>query len=210
LTADHRRRPRRRGQALEDAILRATMEEIAAVGYENLRIERVAERSRTGKASVYRRWPGKVSLVLAAAYHALPDPADIADTGTLRGDLIGVIGTSVDVVSGPVGLALRGLISEAIIDPQAANELNRHALNRTAGALREAVQRAHDRGEVDLRRITEMQLDAAVLLARYHLLTNSGSMSLEGVTRLVDEIALPLLLASRRDGDPLDPRGPPV
>lgn len=205
MTEDHRKRPRRRGQALEEAILKATLEEIAAVGYESLRMERVAERARTGKASVYRRWPGKVALVLAAAYHALPDPADVGDTGTLRGDLIAVIGSAVDVVSGLAGLALRGLISDALLDPEAAKELDAHALNRTAGALREAVRRAHDRGEVDIRRITEMQLDAAVLLARYHLLARRGPVSLEMVTRLVDEIALPLLLASRSDDDPIRP-----
>jgi AcrR family transcriptional regulator len=65
-SGDHRTRPRRRGHALDKAILQATLVEIDMSGYAALSMERVAERARASKASLYRRWPSKVELVLAA------------------------------------------------------------------------------------------------------------------------------------------------
>ena len=85
---DHRTRPRRRGQALQDAILDAALTELAEVGYANLTMERVAARAKASKASVYSRWPSRIELVMDVFYHLMPDPAVPADTGTLRGDLL--------------------------------------------------------------------------------------------------------------------------
>ena len=40
--SDHRKRPRRRGKALDDAIFTAALEELAETGYANLTMEGVA------------------------------------------------------------------------------------------------------------------------------------------------------------------------
>ena len=65
---------RRRGDALLGAIHAAVLDELADNGYAGLSIERVADRARTGKASIYRRWPTRMELVLDALDHTLPDP----------------------------------------------------------------------------------------------------------------------------------------
>ncbi|MEU4744544.1 helix-turn-helix domain-containing protein, partial [Actinosynnema sp. NPDC023658] len=62
MTEDHRKQPRRRGEELNAAIYRATLEELAEVGYAKLTMERVAERARTGKAALYRRWSSRMEL----------------------------------------------------------------------------------------------------------------------------------------------------
>src|SRR5437868_2699955 len=71
---------RRRGEALCAAIRAAVLDELADCGYAGLSIERVAERARTGKASIYRRWPNRLELVLDALDHILPDPDEVTDT----------------------------------------------------------------------------------------------------------------------------------
>src|SRR5664279_3898962 len=58
---------RRRGEDLETALLDATWEEFKAVGFYDLTIAAVAQRAGTSRAVLYRRWPGKVELVAAAA-----------------------------------------------------------------------------------------------------------------------------------------------
>src|SRR4051812_10591617 len=67
---------RRRGAALEDAIVQAAYDELADVGYTSFTVEGVAARAKTGKASIYRRWPTKQLLVLDALLVQLPTPAD--------------------------------------------------------------------------------------------------------------------------------------
>jgi hypothetical protein len=47
---------RRRGDALEHALLDAAWDELQAVGYAGLTIEAVADRAGTSRAVLYRRW----------------------------------------------------------------------------------------------------------------------------------------------------------
>jgi AcrR family transcriptional regulator len=46
---------RRRGQALESALLEAAWTELHNVGYAKLTMERVADRAQTSRAVIYRR-----------------------------------------------------------------------------------------------------------------------------------------------------------
>lgn len=201
---DHRTLPRRRGRALDDAILCATMAEIAEVGYQDLSLERVAERASTGKASLYRRWPGKVELVLAALRHHRPAPADGSgegsgpiDTGSLRGDLLAVLGEAAASLDGPAGAAVRGLLSDILRDPALATQVRALARGTILAAIREAVRRAHDRGEIDAGGITTRQLDAGPAMLRFHFLTHPGPVPSVVITEIVDEVVLPLLTGVR-------------
>src|SRR5580698_265780 len=85
-------RQRRRGEELEHAVLAAAWEELVDVGFASLTMESVAARARTGVAVLYRRWPNKDELVLAALMHYRQGrPVEIVDTGTLRGDLLALL-----------------------------------------------------------------------------------------------------------------------
>jgi AcrR family transcriptional regulator len=56
-------------------------------------MESVAARARTGVAVLYRRWPRKDDLVMAAiANHGTMNPVDMPDTGSLRGDMLALLG----------------------------------------------------------------------------------------------------------------------
>jgi AcrR family transcriptional regulator len=63
---DHRKGPRRRGDALYAAIFEATLDELTAVGYAELKMEHVANRARASKGSLYRRWSSRAELVAEA------------------------------------------------------------------------------------------------------------------------------------------------
>ncbi|WP_162795308.1 TetR/AcrR family transcriptional regulator, partial [Nonomuraea lactucae] len=103
MVTDHRKLPRRRGEALNAAIFQATLDELAETGYARLTMERVAERAGAGKASLYRRWPTRLELVMDAVYEVLPDPASTPDTGTLRGDVLAALRGAAEVLAGPAG-----------------------------------------------------------------------------------------------------------
>ena len=105
---------RRRGSVLEQAILDATIEELKAVGYANLKIEHVATRAGAGKASLYKRWPTRASLVRAAIMDEVS--ADL-DEKALTGDTFHDLKMMMNFVAGifrsPVGEYARGMIGEA-------------------------------------------------------------------------------------------------
>lgn len=202
---DHRARPRRRGAALDRAILEATIAEIEVSGYADLSVERVAERARTGKASLYRRWPSKVELVMAAVYQVLPDPGAVSDTGNLRGDLLALLRSAADLFSGPAGTAIRGLLSDALRDPHLATRFRSYTRGRSAAIMQEIVARAGLRGELDPAAITLRQRDAGLSLLRFHLLTTASPLPDTVIVEIVDEVVLPLF---RRPGGQL--QGPNV
>ncbi len=81
------RKPGRpRSAQAHQAILRATLEELAEVGVEAMSIEGVAARAGVGKTTIYRRWPSKEELI-KAAIGVIHIQTPIPDTGRLRDDV---------------------------------------------------------------------------------------------------------------------------
>jgi AcrR family transcriptional regulator len=193
MVTDHRKLPRRRGEALNEAIFQAVLDELAEVGYARLTMERVAERARAGKASIYRRWPSRVELVMDAVYHVLPDPSSAPDTGTLRGDVLVVLRETGRLLSGPAGEALRGLLSEALADETRAAVFRRRSHGLGRRMMQEVARRAVERGEIDARAVTPRRLDVGQALLRQHFLFAGPPIPDDLVVEIVDEVVVPLL-----------------
>ena len=73
--------------AIEAELLRVTQTLLIEVGFEGLTVDAVAKRCNASKATIYRRWPSKIALAVAATVALLPAP-EMPDTGDLREDLI--------------------------------------------------------------------------------------------------------------------------
>jgi AcrR family transcriptional regulator len=189
---DHRTRPRRRGDALNSAIHEATLDELAELGYAKLTIERVALRAGASKASVYRRWPSRMELALDAVHHLAPDPTAILDTGSLRGDALAFMHEMADLLAGPAGEALRGLLGDALADPSRTFELRRHSRGTGHRAMQEIVRRAVERGEIDSGAITPRRLDVAQAMLREQFLFHGPPVPDAAIVEIVDEVVLPL------------------
>ena len=120
---------RRRGSVLEQAILDATIEELTAHGYANLKIEHVAARAGAGKASLYKRWPTRASLVRAALMDVVSTNFDDERlTGQTFDDLKVMMLFVARIFRSPVGEYFRGLVGEASprdpADPEFADWMN--------------------------------------------------------------------------------------
>jgi len=76
---------RPRSEEAHRAILDATLELLAEVGFSAMTVEGVASRAQVGKATIYRRWPSKLPLVVEA-FGQLPGFEEV-DTGSLAEDL---------------------------------------------------------------------------------------------------------------------------
>jgi AcrR family transcriptional regulator len=85
------RRPGRpRSEHAEQALLDATIEAIGDCGIDGVRCEDVAARAGVGKATLYRRWPGKEDLLIAA-FAALKRPIPEPRGESVRDDLIAML-----------------------------------------------------------------------------------------------------------------------
>jgi AcrR family transcriptional regulator len=198
---DHRTLPRRRGDVLNSAIFEATLDELAEVGYTKLTMERVAARAGASKASVYRRWPSRMELVLDAVHHLAPDPTDTPDTGSLRGDALAFMRAAAKLLAGPGGEALRGLLGDALADPSRTLELRRHSRSTGHRVMQEIVQRAVARGEINSAAITPLRLDVAQAMLREQFLFHGPPIPDAVIVEIVDETVLPLFLGSVQTHD---------
>ena len=193
-------RSRRRGATLEDALLRAAWEELSSVGYANLTMEGVAARAGTSKAVLYRRWPNRAELAMAAyrdhvrAVHPdhMGSVADqIPDTGDLREDVMAVLRhlrRSSEELSPDT---LHGLLAELRTMPPDLAEV-------LPGVMMAILRRAAERGEVDLGKVTPRIAALPGDLQRHQFLITGRSVSDEFLREIVDEIFLPLVASPSR------------
>src|ERR1700736_2870461 len=106
-------RGRPAGPGLEDRVLTAALTVSGEVGWPGFTVDAVARRAPVGKAALYRRWPTKEELLLAALEHLAEPPGDEADPTDLRGCLIGMTEQDIDMFVGPKALVLTRVLIEA-------------------------------------------------------------------------------------------------
>src|SRR5690242_16002774 len=88
--AETRRPGRPRSEQAEQAIIEATLDLFAEQGFEGVCVEAVAARAGVGKATIYRRWPNKEELLLAA-FGSLKSPFPEPAGESVRDDLLAMV-----------------------------------------------------------------------------------------------------------------------
>jgi AcrR family transcriptional regulator len=192
---DGRGPERRRGQALEDAILDAAWDELVTVGYTGFTMENVAARAGTSRPVLYRRWPSRPELAMAAIRRlGLRDPIDLPDSGSLRGDLIQLLREASrrrHDLAALISVHMGQFFAETGISLAELREVM--MAGRGPVRYRELLQRATERGEIDPDRLTQRIIDLPMDLLRHELLTTLQPVPDEVILEIVDDIFLPLV-----------------
>ena len=196
---DQPHRQRRRGEELEAALLAAAWDELVEAGFHRLTMESVAARAKTGVAVLYRRWPRKDDLALAAIRHyRQTHPVEIPDTGSLRGDMLALMqGFSDERNAFTVVMAatFAGLMSSSGLTPA---EVRAKILADRPPWSHEIFRRAHERGEIDLDTLPAAVLSMPFDLMRHDLLMTLQPVPADRLTAIVDDLFMPLIAAYRR------------
>jgi AcrR family transcriptional regulator len=143
-------RGRPRSERARQAILAAAAELLLAQGLAAVSMDAVASRAGVSKATIYRWWPTKETLALDALYTqwAAAQPPDV-DTGSLRGDLLALLGPWARLASsGPYGRVIAALLTEAQTDPAFAAEYRQRVVQPRRDHARAVLARAIQRGEI--------------------------------------------------------------
>uniref|UniRef100_UPI0034DF3660 TetR/AcrR family transcriptional regulator n=1 Tax=Streptomyces harbinensis TaxID=1176198 RepID=UPI0034DF3660 len=160
-----RQQTRRRGAALEEAILRAAEEELTASGYAGLTMDKVAARAGTNKNALYRRWPHRLALGIAA-YRRLATAVQPPDTGSLRGDVLALLHGANRHWSSPLGAILRELMAAAGGATELLAQLQDQSADATAAPWLTVLGRAVARGEAAPEALHPRVATVAVVLLR--------------------------------------------
>jgi len=139
---------RPRDRRIDGAVLAATAELLVEAGYADLTVAAVAERARTTKPAIYRRWRSKAHLVHEAAFPSEGDALAVPETGSLDADLRVMVTNVVAMFAHPVArAAVPGLMGEFTADPTLHAALLERFQAGPLGAARARLARAVEAGQ---------------------------------------------------------------
>lgn len=186
---------RRRGEVLYAAIFEATLAELAEVGYSHLAMERIAARAHASKVSLYRRWPNRAELVVAALRHQRGEPEPAPDTGNLREDVLTLLRRGAARLEGVFGEAVRGLMADTLTDAQRTASVRGNMFTARNRLMQEILDRAVARGEIPAAAVTPQLVGLAPALVDHQFLFHGAPIPDELLVWIVDSVLLPLLTA---------------
>jgi AcrR family transcriptional regulator len=180
----------------ETELLEVTLRLLQEHGYDQLTVDAVASAAHASKSTVYRRWPSKAELVLAAFIEGVRQIAVAPNTGTLRGDLI-----KLGEVCGEHGRqhasTIRAVMVEVSRHPALNDALEEQFLKQRKALIQHVLQQAVDRGEITKDAITDELWDLLPGYLIFRSIMPGPPPTRRTVQLLVDQFLVPGLTRTR-------------
>lgn len=166
------------------AILDATVELLLEGGVHLTTVDAIAERAGVSKATIYRHWPSREQLVIDAL-ESLKPHHDLPDTGSVRDDLVDLLGRLRDHLDSPVAAGFTSMLGAAEHDPELAQLRQEYtAARRRPSEL--VVERAQARGELPADLDTDLFLSMVVGPLFYRRVVQGRPVPKRWCTQVVD------------------------
>jgi AcrR family transcriptional regulator len=193
------RRPGRpRSEQAEQAIIEATLDLFAEKGFEGVCVELVAARAGVGKATIYRRWPNKEELLLAA-FASLKSPFPEPRGVSVRDDLLAMVEVMcADKADPRKARRYALLLGEGEKYPRLMARYKETVVQPRRDAMRAVIRRGVETGE--LRPDTDVEIAMLSLTGAIMSQDKSEDGTFDGdfAARLVDGLLLGLAPRTRR------------
>jgi len=178
-------RGRPRTEGLDERVLAATRDAVAAHGYAATTVDQIASAAGVSKGSIYRRWPTKGVLVYDACIASADVLGEIIDSGDIRADLLAIARVTAAGYAQGDGVVAQ-VLAEAANDPALLEMLRTRFFAPRSDAIVRRVELAVERGEVPAG--VDPQLVPAVLngTQQYVWGVRSRALDEEELGQLVD------------------------
>ena len=181
-------RGRPRSDSAHRAILEAYRELLIEVGFARLRLEHVAARAGTSKATIYRRWHSKEELAIELLHELATPFLAIPDSGDTRAELVTVtqscIGRLTESDFGPV---MRAMLCQIAANPTVGDRFRAIVVQARRDEVRRVIERGIARG--DLPASTDLDIVTELLIGPiYFRLVFGGALDREFGEKVVDAL----------------------
>lgn len=176
----------------EAELLAVTLRLLQEHGYDRLTVDAVAAAARASKATVYRRWPSKDELVLAAFIEGIRQVAVAPETGTLRGDLLR-LGELVCEQARQHAATIRAVLVEVSRDDALRDALQHQFLDQRKALIELILQQAVERGEIEDAAISDELWDLIPGYLIFRSIIPNRPPTRQTVQTLVDNVVIPSL-----------------
>jgi AcrR family transcriptional regulator len=176
----------------ETELLNVTLDLLQEHGYDRLTVDAVAATARASKATVYRRWPSKAELVLAAFIEGVRQVAVHPETGTLREDLRH-LGYAICKQANEQASTIRAVLVEVSRDSALHDALQQQFLEQRKALIQHVLSDAVRRCEIDEAAISDELWDLLPGYLIYRAIMPSRPPTEHTVQALVDDVVIPSL-----------------
>jgi AcrR family transcriptional regulator len=186
---------RRRGAALEDALLDAAWAELVEHGYAGLTMESVAKRAGTSRPVLARRWETRSDLAIAAIRnYNKNNPIEAPDLHGVRDELIVLLQRFSDRGARIMTTVLLNMSEYFIETGFSIADIRERIIGDSK--LKDVLERGVARGELDRRKLTARISTLPVDLVRHEVIMTRRPVSMETIEEILDTIFLPLAATS--------------
>jgi len=176
----------------EAELLAVTLRLLQESGYDGLTVDAVAAAARASKATVYRRWPTKAELVLAAFIEGVRQVAVAPETGCLRGDLL-QLGELICEQARTHASSMRAVMVEVTRNPALNDVMQHEFLHQRKALFKHILAQAVERGEIDAAAVSEELWDVMPGYLIFRSIWSGRPPSRRTVQSLVDDVIIPSL-----------------
>ena len=178
---------RPRDTHIDAAVLDATLATLDESGYGRLSLEEVSRRAGTTKPAIYRRWPNRQRLVLAALGQRLGE-AQAPDTGCTLCDLDECLKLFVAAFRRMPPDVIGPLFADCASDRELKAAFMTTLFDPPRAAVKETLDRAHARGDLREEVDRDLILDLIGSLVHYRTLFGHARTTDAEIERAVEAL----------------------
>jgi AcrR family transcriptional regulator len=192
------KRGRPRSLECHGAILDSVLQLMQKDGYNAVTIEGVARHAGVGKQTIYRWWGSRAELILEAFANHAADLVPTPDRGSLREDLDVFMNAGFKRLSRDYGAIMRGLMADAVLDPDFNKILREAFILKRRAATMEILKRGVARGEIARDADLELMADMLFGPVWFRLLVQHGKLDTRFASQLVGAVVTAFAPAPKR------------
>ena len=154
-----KKKGRPRDAATEKAILAASYELLLEYGFATVTVDKIAERAKVSKATIYKWWPNKAAVMMDGFFSAAMSRLPVPDTGSAIEDIVIQAGNLASFLTTREGKVINELIAEGQFDGKLAEEYRVRYFNPRRLDAKKILQRGVERGEIKKELDLELGID---------------------------------------------------
>src|SRR3954447_10661611 len=192
----NRGRGRPRSEVSRQRILEAALETLEISGFNYSTTDSIAVRAGASKATIYRWWPSKASLLAEALRESVAAEVPFPETGDLATDIERQLQNFIALLSGRLGRAFKAFVGAAQSDPEVAAAFLEEWVKPRRKEAKTVLERYQIQGQIAPDVDLDLVLDLLYGPMYFRLLSGYGALTPE-YARQITSFALNGLASQR-------------
>jgi Transcriptional regulator len=182
------KRGRPRSMETHNAILTASYDLLLESGFETVTVEKIAERAKVSKATIYKWWPNKAAVVMDGFLFAAAARLPVPDTGAAFEDIVIHASNLARFLTSPEGKIIKDLIGGGQFDAGLAEAIRSRYIEPRRIEAGSLLERGVQRGELNKDLDIGLGVDLIYGPIFYRLLMTGDTLDVSYVRQLVTNV----------------------